>query len=148
MNWGNRLLLVFVVFACGISFLVYRCVNTSVDLVSHDYYKDELAYQQVIDATRKANALSGLPRLSMETGAERAIVLQLPAEMKNSAVTGSVTFYCPSDVTKDRRLPLSTDANASQAINAGYLRPGNYTVKIKWESGGKVYYNEQPLAIQ
>ena len=46
-----------------------RCMQTPVDLVSEHYYKDELAYQQVIDGTRKANALSGKVGLTLTRGA-------------------------------------------------------------------------------
>ena len=145
MNWGNKLLLVFTTFAFGISFLVYRCVTTPVDLVSHDYYREELAYQQVIDATKNANALSGRPTLQRQA---ETITLRLPAEMRNATVKGAVFFYCPSDKTKDRNLPLSTGNDAIQAIDAHALLPGHYAVKIRWESRGQVYFNEQAFDFQ
>ena len=40
MNWGNKLMLVFIVFALLIGTLVYKSINTKYDLVSKDYYKD------------------------------------------------------------------------------------------------------------
>jgi len=120
-------------------------MKTPVDLVSHDYYRDELAYQQVIDATKKANALSRKPILQQQA---QTITLRLPAEMKNTPVKGSVFFYCPSDKTKDRSLPLTPDNDAFQAIDAHYLLPGHYTVKIRWGSRGQYYFNEQAFDIQ
>lgn len=145
MNWGNKLLLVFVVFAFGISFLVYRCMETPVDLVAQDYYKDELAYQQVIDATKKANALTGRVILQQQPG---FITLRLPSEMKNRPVKGSITFYCPSDRNRDRNLPLLPDADARQEINTGNLLAGHYAVKVRWVSDGTAYFNEQSFDIQ
>ena len=66
MNWGNKILVVFVAFGSMISYMVYRCVKTPVNLVSEQYYKDELAYQNVIDGTKRANALSGKLELAQE----------------------------------------------------------------------------------
>ena len=51
MNWGNKLLITFLVFGAGISFLVYRSMHTNFELVEKDYYKSELRYQEIIDGT-------------------------------------------------------------------------------------------------
>jgi hypothetical protein len=145
MNWGNRLLLVFVVFALGISTLVYLCMTTPVDLVSNDYYKDELAYQQVIDAVKRTNSLTGSVVLR-EKG--QKISLQLPEEMKHASVDGTVSFYCPSDMARDKRMALAPDGEAHQDIDAGSIEPGRYSVRIRWTSGGVLYFSEQSINIQ
>ncbi len=144
MNWGNRLLLVFVVFGGGIGYMVYRCTQMPEDLVSANYYKDELAYQHVIDGARRANALSGRVELSRTADGVR---LQLPAEMRSRQVHGSVQFYCPYDAARDRDLPLSTDTGGIQDFSAGKILPGRYTVKVSWTAGGIGYFNEQPFII-
>lgn len=135
----------FGIFALGISVLVYLCMRTPVDLVSTDYYKDELAYQQVIDAVKRTNSLSGGVVLREEG---RRISLQLPAEMKNVAVEGAVSFYCPSDMAKDRKVVLAPDAVAHQEIDASGIEPGRYSVRVRWTSGGVLYFNEQSINIQ
>ncbi len=145
MNWGNKLLLVFVVFGGMISYMVYRCMETPVDLVSSQYYKDELAYQKVIDGTRQANALSGKVVLEHVAGAVR---LTLPVEMSGKAVKGRVVFYCPNDMTRDRSFPLDTDGSGRQKIVKGSVPNGHYTVKVNWESGGVDYFMELPFVIQ
>lgn len=144
MNWGNKLLLVFVVFGGGMSYMVYRCMQTPVDLVSKDYYKEELAYQQVIDGTRHANALSAKPRLA---ATETGLHLQLPAEMKQMTLTGLIRFYCPADAARDRNIPLIPDAEGGQTIPKDSLSPGQYTVSISWNAGGTGYFSQQSLTI-
>lgn len=145
MNWGNKLLLVFAAFGGMISYLVYRCMQTPVDLVNKEYYRDELVYQQVIDGSQKANALSGKLKLQQEAG---RISLQLPEEMKNTGIKGTIFFYCPSDAAKDRHLLLQTDSAARQEIGGGELQPGHYTLKVQWESKGVHYFTEQPFIRQ
>jgi nitrogen fixation protein FixH len=144
MNWGNKLLLVFAIFGSGMSYMVYRCMQTPVDLVSKDYYKEELAYQQVIDGTRRANALSTQPRL---TATPEGLRLQLPAEMKQKTLTGLIRFYCPADATRDHDIPLIPDAGAGQTIPKEFLTPGQYTVSVSWNTAGTNYFSQQPLTI-
>ena len=85
--------------------MVYRCMQTPVDLVSKDYYKDELAYQQVIGGTRRANALSRPVRLAA-TG--EGVRVELPVEMKQRSLSGHIRFYCPADAGRDRDILLKT----------------------------------------
>jgi len=144
MNWGNKLLLVFVVFGGGISYMVYRCMQTPVDLVSEHYYKDELAYQQVIDGTRKANALSGKVQVSLTS---EGIHIQLPPEMQDKQVRGTIEFYCPSDAGRDRSAPLAIDRGGREDIAVPSLLPGHYTVKIAWRAGGMGYFTAQPFIV-
>jgi len=145
MNWGNKLLLVFVAFGAMISFMAYRCMMTPVNLVAKEYYKDELGYQQVIDARQKAGTLSG--RIGLRQSAE-FITLSLPQEMKSREVKGSVQFYCPSDASKDRRFGLDMGGSASQEISHRLLLPGRYVVRMQWESGGAHYFDEEPFVVQ
>jgi hypothetical protein len=146
MNWGNKLIFVFVVFGSMISYMVYRCMRTPVNLVSEQYYKDELAYQTVIDGTRQANALSG--KLMLEQGAGETVRLILPRDMRGKAVEGAIFFYCPSDVSRDRRISLKVDAVGEQVIGKGMVPDGHYTVKVSWQATGVHYFMEQPFVIQ
>jgi len=66
MNWGNKLVLVFIVFGAFIGYLVYQAVNTKYDLVSKDYYKDELRYQEKIDRQKTRPSLVMLPLNKMQ----------------------------------------------------------------------------------
>ena len=144
INWGNKLLLVFAVFGGMISYMVYRCMQTPVDLVAKEYYKDELTYQQVIDARQKASALSG--EVALRQAAE-AITVTLPEEMRNAGVKGSIQFYCPSDAGRDRRFAMQLDAMASQEISTRLVKAGRYTVRIQWESNGVRYFEEKPFVV-
>jgi hypothetical protein len=146
MNWGNKLVLVFMVFGSMISFMVYRCMQTPVNLVSEQYYNEEVAYQKVIDGTKHANALSGKLVLAHQAG--EGIRLILPAEMRGRLVKGTIFFYCPLDAGSDRRIPLNTDGMGEQEIGKDRVPGGHYTVKVNWEAGGVNYFMEKPFVIQ
>ena len=144
MNWGNKLLIVFALFAGMMSYMVYRCFNVPVDLVSNEYYKDEIAYQQVIDGTKNANALS--TKISIQES-QSSISIQLPQEMRSKLIKGKILFYCPSNLENDKKIELSTDLNGKQDIDLKKITKGNYTVKIDWTDNNKLYHTEQPVTI-
>lgn len=144
MNWGNKLLLTFLVFGAGMFYLVYRSVNTNYELVEKDYYKKELRYQQVIDGTTRVN------RLGLEVTIEQndnALSILLPAEMKERTLTGDIWFYCTYDEKKDRKFILQTDPEGRQLIAKAELAPGNYTVKISWNDQDNDYFTEKYVTI-
>lgn len=144
MNWGNRLLLVFIVFGLGMGYLVYRSMNTNYELVEKDYYKQELRYQNVIDDHQQANDLSAPVSLEEVNG---LLTLQMPEEMKNQSLTGEIYFYCAYDTKKDKRFELIPDSLGRQVFTSGAVSPGNYTAKIKWKRGEQTYYAEKKLFV-
>ena len=144
MNWGNKLLITFIVFALGMTFLVYKSVTTNFELVEKNYYKQEINYQQVIDGTRQAGQLSNSIQL-VQT--DKGILLQLPDEMKNKTLSGEIWFYCAYDEKKDKKIMLQTDNNASQIFSLDLVTPGEYTVKVNWNDDSKNYYSEKKLTV-
>lgn len=127
------------------SYLVYRCMKTNYDLVSKEYYKDELVYQQVIDGTERAEGLSGKVSIAQ---AGQVITVSFPKELNNTAIKGDIWFYCASDARRDRKMPVDMHGQAVQEISSSIFTPGNYTAKISWSSNGRQYYSEQPVTIQ
>lgn len=145
MNWGNRLLIAFIIFGAGIFYLVYRSMHTNFELVEKDYYKSELHYQQVIDGSNRAGELHSSVKLEQR---ENNIHLQLPEEMKRKKVTGDILFYCAYDEKKDQRIPIKVDDEGIQVFKPGTISPGNYTVKINWSCDSNNYYTEKTLTVR
>lgn len=144
MNWGNKLLVTFIVFGLGMGYLVYRSMTTNFDLVEKDYYQSELRYQQVIDASNRTNELSSSVQINQSA---EGIILQLPDEMKNKTISGEILFYCAYDKHKDKTFNLQTDAAAKQVFPLTSVQPGNYSVKIKWTCEGKSYYSDKSFSV-
>jgi hypothetical protein len=92
LNWGHKITLAFSAFVLLMFTLVYKSMKTDFQLVTKEYYKDELAYQQVIDGTNRANKLKGNVQVAQT---KDGLSIQLPAEMKGktSVVTsGSIAL--------------------------------------------------------
>lgn len=144
MNWGNKLVVVFVVFGAFIGTMVYKAINTRYDLVSKDYYKEELRFQDKIDRINNAAKLSNV-RVDQDAS---AITIHLPAEQKGYAVSGDAFFYCITDERKDFHTPLQVDSSATQVVLKKALQKGAYNLKINWQLGKEAYYFEEKLIIR
>ncbi len=62
-NWGYKIVLVYSVFVAGILYLVVQSSRQQMDLVTDDYYAQEIRYQEKIDQSKRASALSEPIRL-------------------------------------------------------------------------------------
>jgi hypothetical protein len=144
-NWGHSIVLVFVLFVSLIFTLVYKCVHTNFELVTKEYYKDELVYQQVIDGTNNANKLASITTVTVD---DQQVNIALPEEMKSEPVKGNVWFYCASNANNDRHFQLNPDRDGNQAFNKTDFSSGNYLVKVQWEKNGQQYYSEQHLTVK
>ncbi len=146
LNFGHKLMLAFLAFGLLMGTLIYKSLHTEFELVSKDYYKDELAYQDVIDARHNAATLSSAILLSYK---DKQLKIQLPNEMINNLESGEIDFYCPSDSDKDTILPLSPDGAGTQMIEIGKsIAPGAYKLRIKWMSNNTPYYQETFMSLQ
>lgn len=144
MNWGNKLLVTFLVFGSGMCFLVYRSMHTNFELVEKDYYKTEIGYQTVIDATERANGLSVPVSISIADG---KILLHFPPELMGGKIEGSAWFYCPYDSKRDRKVSLHPGSDGIQSLSTGSFAPGSYQVKIDWQNGAERYYSVIPIKL-
>ncbi|MEJ8842783.1 FixH family protein [Lacibacter sp. H375] len=145
LNWGHKITLAFSAFVVFMFVMVYKSMKTDFQLVTKEYYKDELAYQQVIDGTNRANKLSSSVEV---TQLNNELIIQLPAEMKGKTISGNIWLYCSSDDKKDRRLELTVDENGKQVIDSKNMMPANYLLKVTWKAEELNYYNEQRLELK
>lgn len=146
LNFGHKILLVFIVFGLLMGTLIYMSVKTEFELVSKEYYKEELAYQEVIDARKNAETLSSSITLNYQ---DKRLHLLMPAEMKSGVDSGEIYFYCPADAKKDTILPLQPDTAGLQIVEiGGAVSPAAYKLRIKWNAAGKSYYQENYMNLQ
>ena len=144
MNWGNKLLLTFLVFAGGMIYLVYRSMHTNFDLVEKDYYKTELVHQQQIDAENRTMKLTDQVRLQLSG---KAVAITFPAEFKGRHLAGEIWFYCASDARRDRHMILTPDSMGIQTIHRDNFDPGLYQVRINWSADTVQYFQQLSLNI-
>lgn len=143
IGWGWKIAGLYISFMAMIVCLVAASSHQKIDLVSKDYYTQEIKYQEVLDASHNQSALSG--SLSIHaTGSE--VVLEFPADFKGRIVTGEVNFYAPSNNQWDRTFAIHTEDNVMTVSRAG-LHKSNYRVRVSYAVDGKKYYYESRLDL-
>lgn len=140
-HWGTKITLVYIGFVVFMLSMVGLCVKQHFDLVTPDYYAQELAFQEVIDGKQNAMALSTAAQLN-EQGA--AIVIALPAELSRID-SGKVLFYKPDNARYDFEWPLTQALQYE--VPKDRFAYGLYNVKITWYADGTRYFTEKNLFI-
>jgi hypothetical protein len=143
MNWGYKILIVYGLFVAGIMFMVFRSANQKMDLVTTDYYAKELKYQDNINATENANALSEDMRYEIK---DNQVVLHFPKDLLGKMITGNAVLYCPSDENKDIQQGFSLQ-DAPLVLQLTASSKGQYELHISWQADGVKYYFEQKIFI-
>lgn len=144
MNWGHKLTIVITVFVSFMAYMLYRCITTDFQLVEKEYYKSELKYQQVIDGSANAVALSKDVQVYKQNN---EVIIQLPDEMKKQTINGNLWFYCAYDASMDKKMAFTPDANGTQVFQLSDFKTGAYTLKIEWNNGNENYYSEQQVKL-
>ena len=137
-NWGTGIVLAFIGF---ISFIMYFIITMHVDerfeheLVTEDYYAEELAYQNDIDKLNNANTLG--ENLSYEK-TDDGLIIKFPETLDYKSITGKVFLYRPSNKQLDFETAISL-SNSNLLIPDKRLVDGRWNIKIDWQYKGKSY---------
>ncbi len=143
MNWGYKILLVYVVFVSGIMFLVFKSSSQKVDLVTTDYYDKELVYQQKIDAMNKVYQLSDTIKYKVNDG---NLTIVFPNDFLGKKVEGQAVLYCPSDENKDITQKFSVE-NSPVLVPVHTEGRREYELQLSWQADGTSYYFQKKIFI-
>lgn len=139
INWGVRMIILYCSFVVFMLTMVYLTAQEHFDLVTPDYYAQELKFQQVIDGKNNYHALQ--ERISVKQ-TETQVQISLPASNTNIE-KGEVYFYRPDNAKLDLRIPIQNQL----ALQKTTFSKGMYQIKTSWVIGAKAYFNEQSLYI-
>lgn len=144
MNWGYKIMVVYIIFVAGILFLVFKSSSQKVDLVTDHYYEQELKFQQKIDKAVRAQSLSSPLKYDLNNN---ILTIFFPDEMKGVKLNANALLYYAADETKDKTYFLATD-NAKLAINIPISDKGKYELKMDWVADSISYYSEYKFFIK
>ncbi len=147
LNWGAGIAMAFTLFAAGMMFLVWMCVQQPQDLVSADYYNKELAFQQQIDHASNAGKLS-TPVEFTYNAADQSAMISFPQEFNYQSISGTLHFFKPDNAALDFQLPVHPDSTLKQMVPVADLKKGLWHIKVEWKSGEKSFYKEGSVVFR
>lgn len=143
IGWGWKIAALYGGFAIMIVFLVVSSSRQKIDLVSKDYYKEEIAYQQVLDASKNQANLTGTLLIHANSN---DVYINFPQEFNADPIKGSVQFYSAANKEWDKNIAIDV-TNGELSIPRADLQKTIYTVKVKYEVQGKHFYYETQLNL-
>lgn len=144
MNWGIKITILYLSFVGLIVTMVGMSSREKVELVSANYYEQELAFQDKLTKSERSNALTEPLSWEVKTG---AVQLQFPKEFSGQAIKGNVFFFRPSDAGMDKTVEFQTGATTSREIDTKGMKQGVYKMEINWEVDNQKFYNEGIITI-
>jgi len=143
MNWGYKILFVYLIFIVGMLYLVIKSSSQKMDLVTSDYYAKELKYQDKIDEISRTNALS--EPVKYEIGFNKLLVF-FPKDFAGKKISGTAEIYFPADEKKDSRLNFNMQ-DSIQSISIPTINRGLHELHLSWKVEGINYYYEKKIIL-
>jgi len=141
LNWGTGIAVFYISFVLFIGFMIYLTTTQKYDLVTENYYEEEIKYQSKIDQKERANDLEGNLFVSIEG---ENLKINFPDQ--EGLLKGKVVCFRPSDEDKDFGQEISTKKGFYELPLEKFSK-GKYILKINWEAEGETYYSEQTVII-
>lgn len=144
INWGTGVVLAFIGF---IAFILYFVVTMNVnskydhDLVSEDYYAEELKYQGDINKLKNAKTLT--ENVSYKKTSE-GLIIQFPESINSKKITGKVFLYRPSNKQLDFETAISL-SRSNLLIPDKRLVDGRWNIKVDWQYNGNSYLFKESI---
>ena len=137
-DWGHGVALALGLFIAFILFMVFGFTHgqQNSELVSDDYYGDELVYQEVIDAKNNADNLAEIPKYQELA---QGMKISFPGEIVPEDKHVKFELFRTDDANLDVKKEVDLDANNEILIPKQVISKGSYTLKIKWSQNKKPY---------
>jgi hypothetical protein len=144
--WPISIICFFTVAIIGCVTFVAFCSRHPADLISANYYEDEVKYQGQID--RLQHTQEHAPAASVQYDKQtRSITVSVPAEMASARPSGQIQLYRPSALNLDRTIKLELTAQGLQTIDAANLLPGLWKVRVSWTVADRQFFMDQKVVI-
>lgn len=145
INWGSGIAIVIIVAASAMIFLVYQSMQVNFDMVSNNYYADELVHNQKMTAQDNAKKLATPIEINQTT---QYFIIKFPLETIGNIQQGTIKFYRPSDATKDIHVPISLDKEGIMVVDKKQMINGLYNIQIEWDMNKQSYLYTDDFIIE
>ncbi|KFC24691.1 FixH family protein [Chryseobacterium sp. FH1] len=137
LNWGHGLMIALGCFIVFILFLilVFPMGKQNAEMISNNYYEEELKYQDVIDAKENAGNLKEIPAYKAEN---EGMVITFPEAIKADGNKADFVLFRTEDSNLDIKKEVTLQNNQF-VIPTKVISKGSYTLKLKWTENKKPY---------
>lgn len=137
LNWGHGLAIALGCFMLFILFLIFifPMGKQNAEMISNNYYEEELKYQDIIDAKNNAAKLEKTPTYKATT---EGLLITFPETIKVDENVANFILFRTEDSNLDVKKEVTLQHNLF-LIPAKVISKGSYTLKLKWTENKKPY---------
>lgn len=140
MNWGKAITIALVAFMSYIVYMVVILISQDTDLVSPDYYKDEVKFEREI--TAQQNAVNNRSNLNIEVSPEGLyLILETPDVINDLKVQLYRSNAKDDDIIVEAK-------GKNLFIEGSQLKTGRYYLTTNWKIQDKNYQLRDTVWIQ
>ena len=138
-------MLIFGLFLAMLFYFLYVASRQQNELMDSNYYKEEIEFQQKIDASERLNKAYDKPLISRQN---RLVEIRIPREMAQRLVSGDIEFIHHSLREADLKLAFRPDTSGIQIVpDSQFKSKGSYKCRILWKDDSGSYYREEDLSF-
>ncbi|WP_312767125.1 FixH family protein [Epilithonimonas sp.] len=137
LNWGHGLMIALGCFILFILFLIFifPMGKQNAEMISNNYYEEELHYQDIIDAKENAAKLEKVP---VYNATSEGMLISFPETIKVDENKVNFVLFRTDDSNLDVRKEVGLQHNVF-LIPKKVISKGSYTLKLKWTENKKPY---------
>jgi hypothetical protein len=126
----------------GAATVVVVMVSKKVELVTPDYYAQDLKHGERMAQQKRAGKLSAPVNVHQDPESKNIIVA-----FPERDTTGTITLYRPSDSTMDRTVNIELNDEQEQILAGDQLTAGLWHVQCQWRQQNQEYYYSEAVVI-
>ncbi len=145
-NWGTGIVIAFGLFITFILYFVFKVqgdMKYDHEMVTEEYYKKEIGFQEQINKAQNAYDLTD--KVTILTKSE-GLLISFPKAFDYIKIKGKVSLYRPSNQKLDFDMPISL-SSSNLLIPKTKLVGGRWDITIDWEYQGKGYLNKEKVNL-
>lgn len=144
INWGTAIVLAFIAFIGFIVILVVQMTTNEkydYDMVTEEYYKKELTFQDQLDKQVLTNDRKMAPNILIS---ENGIDIQFPGNLNEKNIKGTVFLYRPSNKQLDFEVPISL-STSHLLIPKNRLLDGRWNIEINFTYNNESFLTKKEI---
>ncbi len=137
LNWGHGLAIALGCFMLFILFLIFifPMGKQNAEMISNNYYEEELQYQDIIDAKNNAAKLEKTPAYKIT---REGLLITFPETIKVDDNKVNFVLFRTEDSNLDVKKEVILQHHLF-LIPEKVISKGSYTLKLKWTADKKPY---------
>jgi hypothetical protein len=145
MNWGYRIVIIYLLFVSGIVTMAVLSFRQPLDMENENYYEAEKDQDNRMQQRVMGNAFKCLIKIEQTRS---SLLFILPNDIiEKPALKGGLKLTRPSDADLDKTIPFDSLEKNTLYIDKNTLKTGLWKYALEWSHAYGHYLIEDTLVI-